>query len=90
MKTFTASFTTGLVSRNSNHEYKTAAVATKDGANYWSPVFSKGVARPVMPGDSDRRSAKASCYNTREKAAFLAAAETADRGWVSEVVEVSS
>jgi hypothetical protein len=86
MKTkYEAKFTFGTVTRESHHAYRTAAVAVKDGVPYWGVTFSKGVARAKMPGDVVRASARAACYNSKQKATMMAEAEARDAGYVVEI-----
>lgn len=87
---YTATFSFGTVTRESAHQYKTAAVAVKGGEQYWGAVFSSGKASARMPGDQFRASAKCRIYNSRQKAELLAKAAQADEGWVEEVVNVTS
>jgi len=87
---FTAEGFDYTASRTSHHEYKTAALAVKDGVNYANPVFSAGVARPIMPGDALRRMARAACYSSNERAKFRKQGEEADKGWVALVVPVEA
>lgn len=87
---YEARFSFGTVTRHSSHQYKTAAVAVKNGERYWDATFSAGKASARMPGDVFRTSARCRIYNAREKAAFLTKAAQADEGWVEEVVNVTS
>ena len=90
VKKYTATFSIGEFTRKSEHIYKTAAVAVKDGKAFRAPTFSAKTARARFPGDSWRRSAKSFCYNEAQRAQMRKDAAIADAGYIQELVNVEA